>query len=103
MNKLDESVSYAQVRCALTRVIKRCFESDDNFDEKGFLKIGLSSSQPSIGESYISTGSLYLCTAAFLPLGLNESHPFWSDEDELYTSEKVWSGIDINCDKAISN
>ncbi|HEY4382799.1 MAG TPA: DUF2264 domain-containing protein [Acidobacteriaceae bacterium] len=37
------------------------------FDDKGWLRIGLGRHQPSLGEDHISTGSLYLCAAAFLP------------------------------------
>ena len=38
---------------------------------EGWLRVGLGGHQPGIAEAYISTGSLYLCTAAFLPLGLS--------------------------------
>ena len=41
---------------------------------------------PGIGERYISTGSLYLCAAAFLPLGLPPSDPFWASPPEPFTA-----------------
>ena len=100
MDQLPNGVSPAQVRCALTAVIKRCFEADGTFDENGWLTIGLCGHQPSLGEEYISTGSLYLCTAGFLPLGLPDKHRFWSAPDEPFTSQKAWSGIDIPADHA---
>ncbi|MBQ8407917.1 MAG: DUF2264 domain-containing protein [Clostridia bacterium] len=100
MDQLPDGISPAQVRCALTAVIKRCFEAKETFDENGWLTIGLCGHQPSLGEPYISTGSLYLCTAGFLPLGLPAEHPFWSSEDALYTSQKIWSGIDMPFDHA---
>lgn len=98
MDQLPEGVEPAQVRCALTAVMKRCFEAEGTFDENGWLTVGLCGHQPAIGENYISTGSLYLCTAGFLPLGLPAEHPFWSDPDTLYTSQKIWSGVDIPAD-----
>lgn len=100
MDKLPEGISPAQVRCALTAVIRRCFEAQGTFDKNGWLTIGLCGHQPSLGETYISTGSLYLCTAGFLPLGLPDEHPFWSDPDTSFTSQKIWSGVDIPADYA---
>ena len=61
----------------------------------GWLKIGVFGSQPSLGEEYISTGSLYLCSAVFLPLGLSPAHPFWKDPDCDWTSKKIWSGQNV--------
>ena len=91
-NELPDGVSPAQVRCALTAVIKKCFEAKGTFDRNGWLTIGLCGHQPSLGEYYISTGSLYLCTFVFLPLGLPADHPFWKDPDEPYTAIKIWNG-----------
>ena len=100
LGDLPEDITPAQVRCALTAVIKRCFEADNTFDKDGWLTIGLCGHQPALGENYISTGSLYLCTAGFLPLGLPTSHPFWQDADTPYTAQKVWSGADLPADHA---
>lgn len=100
MDQLPDEVTPAQVRCALTAVIHRCFDAEGTFDENGWLTIGLCGHQPSLGEAYISTGSLYLCTAGFLPLGLPSEHPFWSDPDTLYTAQKVWCGADMPADHA---
>jgi hypothetical protein len=35
---------------------------------------------------------MYLTSAAFLPLGLPASHPFWSDADADWTQKKAWTG-----------
>lgn len=94
-NLLEPGLSYGQVRCALTAVIRKVMDFE-NFDQNGWLKIGVCGSQPRIGEDYISTGSLYLCTTVFLPLGLSVSHPFWKEEDSPWTSVKIWSGQ--NCE-----
>src|SRR5690606_22491878 len=95
------SISPAQVRCALKAVIDRCLNARGTFDEKGWLRIGLAGSQPNLGESYISTGSLYLSSAAFLPLGLAHTDEFWTSADQPWTSQKIWSGEDMKADRAI--
>lgn len=99
--KLPETLKPAQVRCALTAVIRRCMEAPGTFDEGGWLRIGVAGSQPSLGETYISTGSLYLCTAVYLPLGLPPEDEFWTGEDVMWSSQKVWSGVDVERDHAV--
>jgi len=59
---LPDGVSPAQVRSALTAVIRRSIEAPGTLDADGWLRIGFCGHQPGIGESYISTGSLYLCS-----------------------------------------
>ncbi|MBQ8751878.1 MAG: DUF2264 domain-containing protein, partial [Clostridia bacterium] len=68
------------------------------FDENGWLTVGVCGSQPGMGEAYISTGSLYLCCAVFLPLGLPENDPFWSDPDTAWTMQSLWNGEDRECE-----
>jgi len=94
-HQLPADVTPAQVRCAMTTVIRRHVDAPNTFDENGWLRIGFCGAQPSIGEKYISTGSLYFCAASLLPLGLPESDPFWSDPPALWTSQKFYSGVDV--------
>ncbi|MPR35740.1 DUF2264 domain-containing protein [Salmonirosea aquatica] len=101
VEKLPEHVTPAQVRSALTTVMQRTTESEGTFDAKGWLQIGLHGHQPAIGETYISTGSLYLCATVLLPLGLPAKNPFWADPAADWTAKKVWSGVDIPTDHAI--
>ncbi|WP_247235213.1 DUF2264 domain-containing protein [Telluribacter sp. SYSU D00476] len=101
VGQLPEGVSPAQVRSALTAVIRKTMERPDTFDAKGWLQIGLYGHQPALGERYISTGSLYLCAEALLPLGLPQSHDFWAAPAADWTSRKVWSGVDLPADHAI--
>jgi hypothetical protein len=89
---LPEGVAPAQVRSALTAV---------TFDPNGWLRIGFCGHQPGIGETYISTGSLYLCSAALLPLGLPASDEFWSAPPQPWTSASAWSGQPFPIDHAI--
>ncbi len=98
---LPAPVTPAQTRCALAAVIARTLTPANTFEAKGWLQIGLAGHQPAIGEPYISTGSLYLCANAFLPLGLPASDPFWSAPDAPYTSQKAWGGTNIPTDHAI--
>lgn len=99
--QLDKEVEPAQVRCALTAVMKRQIEMPGTFDENGWLTIGFAGNQKEIGEGYVSTGSLYLCSTVFLPLGLSPDAAFWQGEAE-WTARKVWRGYEIPIDKAIA-
>jgi hypothetical protein len=101
IKKLPEALPAAQVRSALTAVIKRSMEGPDTFDKNGWLTIGFCGHQPGIGESYISTGSVYLCSVAFLPLGLPEKDEFWSAPSQDWTSKKAYSGKAFSIDKAL--
>ncbi|WNQ13291.1 DUF2264 domain-containing protein [Paenibacillus aurantius] len=98
--QLPVEVEPAQVRCALTAVIRRQIEMPGTFDENGWLTIGFAGRQPETGEAYISTGSLYLCTTVFLALGLSPDAPFWQGEAD-WTARKAWSGAPVAIDKAI--
>jgi len=98
---LPAGVPPEQVRGALTAVIRRTLEANGTFDEKGWLRIGLCGHQPSVGETYISTGSLYLCAEAFLPLGLAAGDPFWSGPVKPWTSQQAWSGAPVAIDHAV--
>ena len=89
---LPKDVSPAAVRCALSAVIERVMSAPGMFDDDGWLRIGVYGHQPGIGEGYISTGSLYLCSTVFLPLGLPESTDFWSLPDADWTQKRIWSG-----------
>ncbi|GAB3015103.1 DUF2264 domain-containing protein [Spirosoma pulveris] len=98
---LPTELSPGQVRSALTAVIHRTMDREGTFDAKGWLQIGLCGHQPAIGETYISTGSLYLCSVAFLPLGLSAIDPFWSAPATDWTAKKIWSGQNVQTDHAI--
>ncbi|MDP9050254.1 MAG: DUF2264 domain-containing protein [Acidobacteriota bacterium] len=98
---LPEAVSPEQVRGALTAVMQRTLTPAGTFDEKGWLRIGLAGHQPSLGEVYISTGSLYLCMTAFLPLGLPAADRFWSGAAAPWSSVTVWGGADFAVDHAL--
>jgi len=100
-HELPDGVSPAQVRSALTAVMRRMIEAPGTFDAGGWLTIGFCGHQPHIAEGYISTGSLYLCSAALLPLGLPPTDEFWSAPPADWTARKAWSGQDLPADHAI--
>ena len=99
--QLPVGVHPAQVRGALSAVIQRTLTPTGTFDDQGWLRIGLSGHQPSLGETYISTCSLYLCTFAFLPLGLPPDDEFWSGAKADWSACQVWNGADLPADHAI--
>jgi hypothetical protein len=101
--ELPENISPAQVRCALTAVIRKMMEAPGTFDTNGWLQIGFCGHQPALGENYISTGSLYLCTAGLLPLGLPPTDEFWSAPAAKWTQQKLWLGENLAADHAISD
>jgi hypothetical protein len=96
--KLPAVILPEQVRCALEAVITKTLNAPNTFTDKGWLNIGLYGSQPGLADFYITTGSLYLCSAIFLPLGLPPDDPFWRNDDVMWTAGKVWEGVDTKRD-----
>ncbi|SDJ38158.1 hypothetical protein SAMN04487898_102409 [Pedobacter sp. ok626] len=90
MEKLPESIKPAQVRCALTKVKQNMYGTPGTFDKKGWLQLGFCGHQPEIADYYTSTGSLYMATLSFLPLGLPASHEFWTAKPVAWTSKRAW-------------
>jgi hypothetical protein len=99
---LPDGVTPAQVRGALTAAIRRTMGAPGTFDANGWLRIGFCGHQPGVGETYISTGSLYLCAAALLPLGLGPSNAFWSAPAQPWTAARAWSGQPFPIDHALA-
>lgn len=100
--RLPATLNPGAVRAALWAVIGKTLGRAENYDENGWLQIGVNGYQPGVGENYISTGSLYMCSVAFLPLGLDESAPFWSLPEKPWTQRACfWFGQDMTLDKAL--
>lgn len=100
---LPNTVSPSQVRCALTAVIRNQMKSDANFDNNGWLSVGFTGKQIEMSESYINTGSAYLCSFGLLALGLPDSDPFWSAPDEEWTNLRAWNGGKVAADHALKD
>lgn len=99
--ELPESLSLGQVRAALTAVHKNMFAGAQNFTPDGYLALGINGYQPHVVDYYTNTGSLYITSLSFLPLGLPASHLFWTSQAEQWTSQKIWSGADVEVDRKL--
>lgn len=89
---LPKELSNGQVRAALTAVMHRMFDVQDNYNKGGYLTIGFCGSQPDVADWYTNNGSLYMASLAFMPLGLPADHPFWTSPAEEWTQVKAWGG-----------
>ncbi len=92
LGQLPSDLNPAQVRCALTQVMHRMYDEQENFNKDGFLTIGFCGSQPDVADWYTNNGSLYMTSLSLLPLGLPADDAFWSDADEPWTQMKAWGG-----------
>ena len=101
-NVLPASLEHGSVRAALTAVLDRTFVPE-NYDERGFLRLGFHGSQPGIADAYSNNGSTYMALLAFLPLGLARDHPFWLANSRDWTQRRAWSGGNVALDKKITN
>jgi len=101
LQELPDGLEPAAVRGALGAAIHKSLGAPGTYGNKGFLNLGLHGHQPSLGEGYINTGSVYLASFAFLPLGLPPEAPFWSDPDRPWTWCRAWTGEDLPADKAL--
>ncbi|SMC67512.1 DUF2264 domain-containing protein [Pedobacter africanus] len=92
MEKLPAGIKPAQVRCALTKVKQNMYETPGTFDKNGWLQLGFCGHEPEIADYYTSTGSLYMATLSFLPLGLPADHEFWTGAPVAWTAKQAWAG-----------
>ncbi len=99
-HELPQSVKPAAVRCGLDAVIHRMIEAPATFDQNGWLRPGIVGYQPAIKQNYISTGSLYLCLAGMLHLGLPADDPLWTAPPESWTQKRLWAGENVPSDHA---
>ena len=98
LEKLPDFIEPAQVRCGLSKIMHNMFDNNANFDTNGWLVLGFNGHQPMVADTYTSTGSLYLATLGFLPLGLPANNKFWTDAPADWTSKKAWSGQSLKKD-----
>ena len=95
LHDLPETVTPAMARGALTKVMHKTLDAPKTFTETGWLTPGVCGCQPNMVSHYVTTASLYMATLAFLPLGLPEDDPFWSDPEEKSTWEKCFTGENL--------
>lgn len=99
--QLPAQLSPAQVREALTAVIHRVLDAPTTFTDKGYLTLGLYGEQPDLADVYINTGSCYLASVIFLPLGLPATDAFWTAPAEAWSAVKIWGGQNFPADHAM--
>lgn len=90
--KLPKDLSNGQVRAALTKSLHRMFDTQNNFNEGGYLTIGFCGHQPNVADWYTNNGSLYMTSLVFMPLGLPATDAFWTDVPQPWTQVKAWNG-----------
>jgi hypothetical protein len=100
--RLPPQLHPAQVRCALTAILRKTMGAPGTYTADGWLTIGLCGAQPDLADVYNTTGSLYLCSVILLPLGLPETDAFWADPAEKWSAQKIWSGEDAAGDHSIN-
>lgn len=101
IQQLPEGLSNGQIRNAITTVMRRMFSIEGNFSKEGWLQLGFAGHQPDVADYYLDSGSMYLASVVFLPLGLPENHPFWTHTAEDWTSKKAWNGQPFKKDYAV--
>ena len=90
--KLPKDLTNGQVRAALTAVLHRMMDHQNNYNEGGYLTIGFCGHQPETADWYTNNGSLYMTSLSFMPLGLPADPPFWTSQAEPWTQVKAWGG-----------
>ena len=100
-DRLPETIKPGAARSGITALVRRVIEAPGTFDRDGWLEIGSVGYQPSIRDSYNSTGSLYICLTGLLHLGLPADSPFWLAPAADWTQKRIWSGQDIARDQAL--
>lgn len=88
-----------QANTAIWQATQAFFQAKETFDSKGWLRPGMYGFQPNLCEVYISTGSLYLATSAFLPLNLINPD-FWQSGTEETSTQKLLKGLNLKNDEA---
>lgn len=99
---LPKQMSYGQIRAALTSIMKNMFSFENIFNKEGFLTLGFAGRAENLADYYTNTGSLYMTSLSFMPLGLPETHEFWTAQPEEWTQLKAWSNKTIHKDYAES-
>ena len=99
---LPKSLSPGRVRAATVAAQRRVFADPSNFDSRGFLTIGFTRAQPSLGDWYSNAGSMYIASESLVALGLPANAPYWTAAGEPWTMRLAYSGRDFPKDYPVS-
>jgi hypothetical protein len=101
--KLPASLPEGQVRAATVSAQRAIFSRATNFDANGFLTIGFAGHQPTLGDWYSNSGSMYIAASSFLALGLPRGDSYWKTDALPWTSKLAFAGEDFRKDYYVSD
>jgi hypothetical protein len=93
--KLSAKLPEGQVRAATVAAQRRVFADASNFNADGFLTIGFTRHQPSLGDVYSNAGSMYIASESLIALGLSAQDRYWSAPPLPWTMRLAYSGQDF--------
>jgi hypothetical protein len=96
--KLPAKLSEGQARAATVAAQRRVFADPSNFDVQGFLTIGFTRHQPSLGDPYSNAGSMYIASESLIALGLPANDSYWTVPPLPWTMRLAYSGQDFQKD-----
>jgi hypothetical protein len=102
IGRISNKLTYGQIKGGLNAVINNFFNGNQNFDNNGYLVLGFNGHQPEIADVYSNSGSMYICTTIFLPLGLGVTHDFWKSKILDWTQKKAFNGLSFTNDHYIN-
>lgn len=100
---LHDRLPAGQVRAATVAAQRRMFADPSNFDSEGFLTIGFARHQPSLGDVYSNSGSMYIASESLLALGLPATDAYWTAPAGVWTMLAAYGGRDFPKDHFIEN
>jgi hypothetical protein len=95
---LPKSLPGPQVRAALTAAQHRIFDNPTNFDDAGYLTIGFAGHQPTLGDWYSNSGSMYIASESFIALGLPASDTYWTAPAQAWSAKKAFANDSFHKD-----
>jgi hypothetical protein len=93
--KLTDKLPEGQVRAATVAAQRRVFADPSNFNADGFLTIGFTRHQPSLGDWYSNAGSMYIASESLIALGLPADDPYWTAPPRPWTMRLAYAGADF--------
>ena len=95
---LPETLPAPQVRAATVAAARRIFAAPSNFNAQGFMTIGFTRAQPTLGDWYSNAGSMYIASEGLIALGLPATDTYWASPAMPWTMRRAYSGEDFRKD-----
>lgn len=92
-----KNINLGKLKRGLNLLITRQLEDRDLYTNQ-WLNVGYVGHQKNLGENYITTGSLYIASLVFAPLGLHPNEDFWITSESATTSEQIINDKNIQRD-----